>query len=199
MSHVTSLCTQQGTCHKLGHAHVIGMCRGFTTLSAVLGMMTMYTHEGLLQALASETNSAAQTAMLRFAAVLFGMTPYQRLPHTLLPRILQVCSPLQLDKWHEVLAIALACIHTVFLHSSITHVLVLYAPFSHVHFCKTREQAYPHVALLSFQGCAVETALEKQCCCSLVISNDNLATVGCHVAGHAKGGYRPPACGCHMC
>lgn len=88
--HITVYTT--GTCHKLGHADVIGSCRGFTTLSAVLGMMTMYTHEGLLQALASETNSAALIAMLRFAAFLFGMTPYQRLPPTLLPRILQVCA-----------------------------------------------------------------------------------------------------------
>ncbi len=66
------------------------MRRGFTTLSAVLGKMAMCTHEGLLQTLSSEANAAALTALLRFAAVLFGSTPYQRLPLTLLPGILQV-------------------------------------------------------------------------------------------------------------
>ena len=64
--------------------------RGFTTLSTVLGKMIMCTHKGLLQALSSETSPAALTALLRFAAVLFGMTPYQRLPLTMLPGIMQV-------------------------------------------------------------------------------------------------------------
>ena len=69
-----------------------GVRRGFTTLSAVLGKLAMCTHEALLQALSSEANPAALTALLRFAAVLFGVTPYQRLPPTLLPGVLQVCA-----------------------------------------------------------------------------------------------------------
>ena len=69
---------------------VHGVRRGFTTLSAVLGKMAVCTHEALLQALSSEANPAALTALLRFAAVLFGTTPYQRLPPMLLPGALQV-------------------------------------------------------------------------------------------------------------
>ena len=53
--------------------------------------MAVCTHEGLLQALSSEGDPAALAALLRFAAVLFSMTPYQRLPPALLPSILQVC------------------------------------------------------------------------------------------------------------
>ena len=68
------------------------MRRGFTTLSAVLGKMAVCTHEALLQALSSEGKPAALTALLRFAAVLFGTTPYQRLPPMLLPGALQVCA-----------------------------------------------------------------------------------------------------------
>lgn len=67
------------------------MRRGFTTLSAVLGKMAVCTHDGLLQALSCESQPAALTALLRFAAVLFGMTPYQRLPPALLRGVLQVC------------------------------------------------------------------------------------------------------------
>ena len=65
------------------------MCRGFTTLSAVLGKMAVCTHEALLQALSGEADSAALTAVLRFAAILCGAAPYHRLPHSLLPRFLQ--------------------------------------------------------------------------------------------------------------
>ena len=71
-------------------ADVDGVRRGFTTLSALLGKMAVCTHEALLQALSSEAAPAALAAVLRFAGVLFGMTPYQRLPLTLLPGILQV-------------------------------------------------------------------------------------------------------------
>lgn len=49
----------------------------------------MCTHEGLLQSMASEASPAALTALLRFAGVLCSVTPYQRLPPTLLPRLLQ--------------------------------------------------------------------------------------------------------------
>ena len=65
------------------------MRRGFTTLSAVLGKMAVCTHEALLQALSGEADSAALTAVLRFAAILCGAAPYHRLPHSLLPRFLQ--------------------------------------------------------------------------------------------------------------
>ncbi len=65
------------------------MCRGFTTLSAVLGKMAVCTHDALLQALSCEADSAALTAVLRFAATLCGAAPYHRLPCSLLPRFLQ--------------------------------------------------------------------------------------------------------------
>ena len=65
------------------------MCRGFTTLSAVLGKMAVCTHEALLQALSCEADSAALTAVLRFAATLCGAAPYHRLSTGLLPRFLQ--------------------------------------------------------------------------------------------------------------
>ena len=68
-------------------AHLV--CRGFTTLSAVLGKMAVSTHEALLQAMSCEADSAALTAVLRFAATLCGAAPYQRLPVSLLPRFLQ--------------------------------------------------------------------------------------------------------------
>ncbi|CAK0757758.1 hypothetical protein CVIRNUC_002567 [Coccomyxa viridis] len=63
--------------------------RGFTTLSAVLGKMAVCTHDALLQALSCEADSAALTAVLRFAATLCGAAPYHRLPCSLLPRSLQ--------------------------------------------------------------------------------------------------------------
>ena len=69
--------------------------------------MAVCVHEGLLQALSAESSAAAMTALLRFAAVLAGVTPYQRLPRSLLPRLLQASNRLLQCSLHQLLSLSL--------------------------------------------------------------------------------------------
>jgi hypothetical protein len=69
--------------------------------------MAVCVHEGLLQALSAESSAAVMTALLRFAVVLAGVTPYQRLPRSLLPRLLQASKRLLQCSLHQLLSFSL--------------------------------------------------------------------------------------------
>ena len=67
-----------------------GFCRGFTTLSATLGHLVIALHNGLLHAIANETQIPALVNMLKTLETLMLSAAYNRLPPDLLTRCIEV-------------------------------------------------------------------------------------------------------------
>lgn len=66
------------------------LCRGFITLSAVLGQMAVATQAGLIRAFQHEPSQQVQNAILRAFGVFAQAAPYARLPDQLLPQLIEV-------------------------------------------------------------------------------------------------------------
>lgn len=64
--------------------------RGFTTLSASLGALALSLHVALLHAAAHEPSLGVLSVVLRALCVVLTASPYERLPPSLLPQVLQV-------------------------------------------------------------------------------------------------------------
>ena len=145
------------------------------------------THEGLLQALSSEADPAALTFLLRFAAVLFGSTPYQRLPPTLLPGTLQV--PLYLlpeciahPEWH-LLAIDLGSF-VAFMQSCDSGMRMRAGSGRGLQGMKQANGLKTTAYLVSHIDDSPALPFPVLACC---------------IAGHAKGNCTACALGCHLC
>ena len=69
---------------------VCAPCRGFTTLSATLGHLVIALHNGLLHAIANETQIPALVNMLKTFETLMLSAAYNRLPPDLLTRCIEV-------------------------------------------------------------------------------------------------------------
>ena len=62
-------------------------CRGFTTLSVYLGHMLVSLHKGLLHAIQAEQHAAVLAPLIRALCAVCSVSPYDRLPGTLLPEL----------------------------------------------------------------------------------------------------------------